>query len=871
MLRTGESILNLEISVTFVEQPDIERYFLASYFPIPGEDGKISGLGTVLVEITARKQAELALQISQRRYRTLAEAAPVCIFHTDPNYLALYLNQRWTEITGHPIEAALGMGWVSALHPDDRDLVFATWKQAAATGTLYHCEHRFVRADGSSLWAICQALPELGDDGEIKGFIGTITDISARKVAEEALEESASRERTTAHVIQRMRQTLDIETIFGATTQELRQVLECSRVVVYRFDSDWGGEFVAESVDNNWISLIEENKNDPNFNNGALQSDRCIVRMLSSQDNHVLDSYLQQTQGGMYSRGASFLCVPDIYKAGFDDCYIQLLERFQAKAYITVPIFCGNQLWGLLASYENSTPRQWKTGEINIVVQIGNQLGVALQQAELLAQTQRQSQALQQAVIAADAANRAKSEFLANMSHELRTPLNAILGFTQVMSRENSLTRENQQNLTIINRAGEHLLNLINDILEMSKIEAGRTTLNPSSFDLICLLDNLQEMFGLRAASKGLQLIFEYAPNIPQYVQTDESKLRQVLLNLLGNAIKFTDTGSVVLRVKLLNNQEFPSPTLLFEVEDTGVGIASNEIDQLFVAFGQTESGRKSQQGTGLGLAISRKYVQLMGGDISVSSNAGKGSIFAFDIEISLAEKSEIPQNQIKRRVIALAPQQPKYRILIVDDVKESRLVLVKLLTEIGFTVAEAANGNEAIAIWSSWQPNLILMDMRMPIMDGYEATKIIRDRENIDSHTIIIALTANAFEEQRAAMMDAGCNDFINKPFREEILLEKLNQYLGLEYIYQSNDQTSQLNQKTTQEILLSGDLLPLLSQMSPQWLAEVYNAAAQCSDDLILQLIEQIPPENSLLKICLIDLANNFLFEKIMELTSN
>jgi CheY-like chemotaxis protein len=307
------------------------------------------------------------------------------------------------------------------------------------------------------------------------------------------------------------------------------------------------------------------------------------------------------------------------------------------------------------------------------------------------------------------------------------------------------------------------------------------------------------------------------------------------------------------------------------------VGISPEELDQLFVAFGQTESGKKSQQGTGLGLAISRKYVQLMGGDISVSSTFGAGSTFTFDIKISLADKSDIQITQAKRRVIGLAPKQREYRILVVDDVRESRLPLVKLLTEIGFAVKEAANGNEAIAIWSTWQPHLILMDMRMPVMDGYEATKQIKARESLTEDyrqitTVIIALTANAFEEQRTAMMQAGCNDFINKPFHEEILLEKLSQYLGLEYIYQ--EETTKIpenSKKTTQEILLSDDLAPLLSQMSRDWLAEVYNAAAQCSDDLIFGLLEQIPPENALLKDCLSDLGNNFLFDKIMELTSN
>ncbi|MFS0519459.1 PAS domain S-box protein [Nostoc sp. UIC 10607] len=1025
VLLTGQPILNQELSGASIKQPDIIRHFLASYFPIPGEDDRPSGVGTVLVEISEleaalrerkhveqelrlanerlqylltsspvviysskknsgdfsttfisknvkamvgyeaqefienssfwlhhvhpqdielisgkfsqlvereyssyeyrwlhadgtyhwfyekmrlirdeagnpiecvgywadindRKLAELALQSGRQRYKLLAEASPAGIFHTDVDGNVLYFNQRWSEITGCSLEESLGKGWSKAVHPDDREQLFLVWNQARVTKNLYKHEHRFLRDDSTVVWVICQALPEFGDDGEIKGYIGTITDITERKLAEEALRESVEREKAIAQVIQRMRQTLDLETIFAATTQELRQVLNCDRVVVYRFNPHWSGEFVSESVSNGWISLIEEHNNDPYLTQGVLQDGHCLAKILDNADNQVEDPCLQATQGG------SFRSVPDIYNAGFHSSYINLLERFQAKAYIIVPILYGSQLWGLLASYQNSDPRQWKPGEINIVVQIGNQLGVALQQAQLLAQTQRQSQALQEAVITADAANRAKSEFLANMSHELRTPLNAILGFTQIMSHDHALSTEHQQNLAIINRAGEHLLNLINDILEMSKIEAGRITLNLNSFDLIRLLENLEEMLRFRATSKGLELVFEYTSQLPQYVQADESKLRQVLLNLLGNAIKFTDTGRVILRVCLgaeesgmgtrgwevgeqgeIKEQNFPYlPHLFFEVQDTGRGIAPQEIDLLFEAFGQTETGRKSQQGTGLGLAISRKYVQLMGGDISVTSTIGEGSKFAFDIQIGLAAASEIQIKQNRRQVISLAPDQTEYRILVVDDSTDSRLVPVKILASIGFTVQEAANGTEAIAIWQTWQPHLILMDMWMPIMDGYEATKIIKAREEAsiqNRKTIIIALTANAFEEQREAMIKAGCDDYINKPFREEQLLEKLSEYLKVQYIFQEESyQIADAKHQETEPILTLTDLVTLLSEMPPEWVKQVYTAAAQCSDDLILELIEQIPSKNAGLRNFIKNFAQNFQFEKIMELTS-
>ena len=526
----------------------------------------------------------------------------------------------------------------------------------------------------------------------------------------------------------------------------------------------------------------------------------------------------------------------------------------------------------------------------------------------------------------AERANRAKSEFLANMSHELRTPLNAILGFTQVMSHDNTLSSEHQENLAIINRAGEHLLSLINDILEMSKIEAGKTTLHMNSFDLIHLLKNLEEMLQFRAVSKNLQLVFEYAPGLPQYVQTDENKLRQVLLNLLGNAIKFTQAGSVILKVGMgtlrqaqciagdtsassvhrwghfgklsasleTGGDEFvlkhstsssspphsSSPHLLFEVIDTGPGIAPEEINLLFEAFAQTETGRKSQQGTGLGLAISRKYVQLMGGNITVSSTQGVGSRFAFDIQIQEASWSEIQNTQNQSQVIGLAPDQGEYRVLVVDDARDSRLLLVKLLTSIGFIVREATNGQEAIAQWMEWEPHLIFMDMRMPVMNGYQAIRVIKAREvaqpnnaecpNQHHHTIIIALTASAFEEERQKILSTGCDDFIRKPFTEEVLLEKVREHLGVKYISEVKMANTLTVCQETQTLPSQADLLRYLSQMPSEWLQHIRHAAASCSDDMILDLLQQIPPDKAQLFGVLRDLANNYQFEKIMELTS-
>ena len=506
------------------------------------------------------------------------------------------------------------------------------------------------------------------------------SEIRDRQLAEEALRQSLQRERALAQVIQRMRQTLELETIFTATTQELRQVIYCDRVVVYRFNSDWSGEFVAESVGSECSSLIAQQRDKSMITENLLEDSNCTIKTLRGFPELIQDSYMQETQGGVYNQGVSYLVTEDIYQAGFSSCYINLLEKFAARAYIIVPIFCGSQLWGLLATYHNGEPRTWSEAEINVVVQIGTQLGVALQQVQLLQETQQQSVALQQALFAAEVANQAKTAFLANMSHELRTPLNAILGFSQLMSGSSNLAPEHQNYLGIISRSGEHLLALINQVLDLSKIEAGHITLNETNFNLYCLLDEVKKMFQLKADNKGLQLLFDCSPEVPHYVKTDQIKLRQVLINLLSNAIKFTQEGSVSVKVKIdekSNTAQFLSPKiqLIFEIYDTGYGIAKDELETIFEAFVQTKTGKQSHEGTGLGLSISRKFVQLMGGEITVSSQVGNGTSFRFKINVSavvedvfetmnnylglqyIYDESTPIQDSIQTEVLALTPE----------------------------------------------------------------------------------------------------------------------------------------------------------------------------------------------------------------------
>jgi|GEM_PF-1605307 len=481
---------------------------------------------------------------------------------------------------------------------------------------------------------------------------------------------------------------------------------------------------------------------------------------------------------------------------------------------------------------------------------------------------QKVEQRTEELVIAkekAEVANQAKSSFIANMSHELRSPLNAIMGFSQLMLRTKNLPSEQYQNAGIIHRSGEYLLILINNVLDFSKIEAQKTTLNQKDFDLYQLLDDLEDMLHLRAFNAGLELIFVREENLPRYIYTDDVKLRQVLLNLLGNAIKFTSQGEVILSVNSQENKDNQNQSLNFQIRDTGKGISEAELTNLFEAFSQTESGREAQEGTGLGLLISRQFVQLMGGDITVESELGKGATFQFSISVELGQESTKIEQINLQRVLALAPEQPTYKILTVDDKAINCQLLIKLLSPLGFEVKEASNGIEAINIWKEWQPHLIFMDMRMPVMDGYEATKYIKSTTQGNT-TAIVALTASVLEEEKAIILSAGCDDFMRKPFKESTIFEVLTKHLGVKYIYEhKTDGNSQIGGAINELSRLTTEQFQIMPQ---EWVIRLYQAVLEADEQQIMRLIPEIPETETYLATSLTKLVRQFQFEQIIDL---
>ena len=568
-------------------------------------------------DISDRKSSERQVIASQKRYEMLATAAPVGIFQIDALGYCTYVNERWSQITGLTLEEAQDDGWLKVIHPQDRERFRQEWDHAAQQNIIFQSEYRFCNSWGEVNWVFGQAVAEYDADGNLVGYVGSITDINELKKAEKILASKLQREQLLGQITRQIRQSLDTQQIFHAAVTQIGQVFQVNRCLIhdYVLTPEPALPVVAEYLHKEELSVLEY-----------------IIDITNNP-------YLQKVLSQESAVAASNINLDFLFEI-FRDTYQQL----HLKSVLAVRTSYQGQPNGVIALHQCDRFREWTAEEISLLEAVAEQVGIALAQSRLLVQEQQQIEALnwknlalEKAKQEAEVANQAKSQFIANMSHELKTPLNAILGFSQLLTLDANLDPTDQEYIDTIQRNGEHLLGLINNILDLSKIESGHMNINPKYFNFYDFLSELKQMFNFQAQAKGLQLNFEINSEVPQHITTDPGKLRQILLNLLSNAIKFTMQGHVTLTISWHDWHN-----LIFQVQDTGAGIDSDELKNLFKPFVQTSTGRKSCNGTGLGLSISQSLIQLLGGKIEVASIVGQGTQFTVHLPISQTSETTI-------------------------------------------------------------------------------------------------------------------------------------------------------------------------------------------------------------------------------------
>jgi PAS domain S-box-containing protein len=710
--------------------------------PVFNPSGELTQVVHVARDITERKRAEEALRRTAAYLAETQRLTHTGTFVSDETTKPLYWSEELYRIFGFDPQHGLPAKEdpLKRIHPDDLEKFSQAWRRAIREKTDTDVEYRILLPDGTIRHVYGIGHPVLDAHGKLVEIVGTTVDITERKRTEQELRKHREH----------------LEELVKQRTEELAVLNQ----LVY-------GSLEAADVGAWWIDFKEPDTCHALDNTARMlgwEPDRTGKKTYKLSDWNRL---LVETAAAFPEHEAIIKESDERFAGAVSGKY----ENYRA----VYP----------LALSDGSL--KWIDGRAEIAKRDAR--GQALLMTGTFIDVTRSKRAeadLADAKTRAEAANRAKTTFLANMSHELRTPLNAVLGFSRLLKNDADATPQQRETLDIIVRSGEHLLNLINNVLDMAKIEAGRVGLKESEVDLHQLLHEMQSLMGAGAVEKGLRFALEIDPDLPRYVAVDPGKLRQVLLNLLGNAIKYTDSGGVKLRARLASVRGTEEAQLRFEVEDSGRGISPEDCQRIFAPFVQLGEQTPAQAGTGLGLSICKQYVELMGGRIAVASQPGKGAVFYFIIRARILPAPPERDELKHRRILGLVEGQPRYRLLIVEDQLENRLLLRRILAPLGFELREAANGQEAVEVFQQWNPDLTWMDIRMPVMDGLEAVRRIRETPT-GAGTRIIALTAHALDEESAPIMAAGCDGLVRKPFHEQELFEVLAQHLHLKFIYES------------------------------------------------------------------------------------
>ncbi|GEM_PF-909450 len=804
------------------------------------------------LDITKRKQIEIEL----RKLSRAVEQSDNSIVITDLNGTIEFVNAGFIKETGYTFQEAIGQNprvLKSGYHP----LKFYQGLWGTLTkGESWHGEFVNKKKNGELYWESANISPIKDEQGNITHYVAVKEDITARKLTEKQLKLDERRLESLLHLSQM--QEPSAHAILDIALEESIVLTDSQIGYIYYYD-----EKQQRFTLNSWSKEV--------MSHYSIMKPRTVYDL---DKTGIWGEAVRQRKAIIVND----FDAPNPLKRGYPEGHAPL------KKFLTIPVIVDNKIVAV-AGVGNKIEDYNQTDVRQLILLMDTVWNIS--------QRKQVEEQLRQAKESAESANRSKSVFLTTMSHELRTPLNGILGYAQILKRDGSMTSQQQDGLTVIQQSGEHLLGLINDILDLSKIEANRVELYPTEVNLVAMLRTISNIISVRAEYKGIYFKLETASEYPQTIIVDEQRLRQVLINLLGNAVKFTDKGGVTLRVgiknqelgirgqeSLISNSQFLIPKIRFEVIDTGVGIAPTDFQTIFEPFEQVGQEKFKAQGTGLGLAISRNLIHLMGGELQVKSELGHGSTFWFELTVPMiALSSNEVDSEDVRRIIGVKGQAPK--ILVVDDHASNRRVLIDLLSPLGFQMEEAIDGQDGLEKAIEFQPQAIITDLVMPKIDGFALIKQIRQPDfgfkegnlkasfeipikdaqskiqNLKSKIVIIVSSASAYENDRQKSIESGADAFMPKPIQMDNLLAILRHYLKIEWLYETPSPS--IEQAVGKIILPSAEVIAILTEFT--LMGDIGGIREQA---ILLQEDEQLRPFG----IELEKLAKKYQIKKIREL---